>query len=138
MVQQTIVNLAVADVGKSTRFFQALGLAHDPQFTNDQVATIILGENTTAMLFEAKFFGSFLPGRRLVGGQETEVVVGLVVESREAVDAMLAKAVAAGGETYRDITDEGGLYCRAFEDLDGHVWEVEYADMAAILDASEE
>ena len=131
---QVLVNLAVADPQRSKRFFTALGFAHDERFTNEQVAIVILGENMAAMLFEEESFRSFLPGRRLVAASEaTEVVVGLVVENRQAVDAMLAKAVAAGGRSYRDTTDQGGLYCRAFEDPDGHIWEVQYADMDVVL-----
>ena len=134
MTQQVLVNLAVADAERSKRFFAALGFAHDERFTNEHVATVILGENMAAMLFQEEFFRSFLPDRRVVvASQDTEVVVGLVVENRQAVDAMLAKALAAGGRCYRDTTDEGGLYCRAFEDPDGHIWEVQYADLDVVL-----
>ena len=137
MVQQVLVNLAVADAERSKRFFAALGFSFDERFTNERVATVILGENMTAMLFEEGFFRSFLPGRRLVAASEaTEVVVGLVVENRQAVDALLANTVAAGGSAYRDTTDERGLYCRAFEDPDGHIWEVQYADLDVVLNDS--
>jgi uncharacterized protein len=44
-------------------------------------------------------------------------------ESREAVDAITDKAVAAGGrETHECAQDTTFMYSRCFEDLDGHVW----------------
>ena len=46
--------------------------------------------------------------------------------SREEVDTMVAKAVASGGKAYRNATDHGFMYHHAFEDLDGHIWEVAY------------
>lgn len=35
-----------------------------------------------------------------------------------------AKAVAAGGNTYREPQGHGFMYGHGFEDLDGHLWEV--------------
>jgi predicted lactoylglutathione lyase len=34
------------------------------------------------------------------------------------------KAVAGGGKTTRDPQDHGFMYSQAFEDLDGHIWEL--------------
>lgn len=44
-------------------------------------------------------------------------------ESREAVDTLVAKAVAAGATTPRPAQDYGFMYSRSFDDLDGHTWE---------------
>lgn len=47
-------------------------------------------------------------------------------------DEMIRNAIAAGGKEYRQAQDHGWMYSRAFEDLDGHIWEVLYADMSAL------
>ena len=46
----------------------------------------------------------------------------LTCESREEVDALLAKAVAAGGSTYDVAEDFGFMYTHSFLDPDGHGW----------------
>ena len=37
---------------------------------------------------------------------------------------MINIAIAAGGKEYRETQDYGWMYGRAFEDLDGHIWEL--------------
>ena len=52
------------------------------------------------------------------------LLIALSFDSREEVDAIVAKAVAAGGRTYSEPKDHGFMYQHGFQDLDGHVWEV--------------
>src|SRR5689334_18102818 len=42
--------------------------------------------------------------------------------SREEVDGLVAKAVAAGGSTYDKPEDYGFMYTHSFVDPDGHGW----------------
>lgn len=56
------------------------------------------------------------------------MLLALGVESREAVDALVAKAVAGGAATPMPVNDMGFMYQHGFEDLDGHQWEVFYMD----------
>lgn len=37
-------------------------------------------------------------------------------------------AIAAGGSEYRNAEDHGWMYSRAFEDINGHIWEILYMD----------
>jgi predicted lactoylglutathione lyase len=64
--------------------------------------------------------------------QSTEVLIALSRENRAAVDDIVKKAVAAGGNTFSDPQDHGFMYAHAFQDLDGHVWEVMWMDPAAV------
>ena len=131
MHKQIFVNLAVADLPKSKAFFESLGLAFNPQFTNEQGACLVLGDNIFAMLLVKDFFKTFT-GKPLVDPREaTEVLLCLSCESRAEVDAIVAKAVAAGGTAPRAPQDHGFMYGHGFEDLDGHIWELSYMDMAA-------
>jgi len=45
MHKQIFVNLPIADMAKSKAFFSALGYSFNPDFTNDQGASLVLGEN---------------------------------------------------------------------------------------------
>ena len=49
-------------------------------------------------------------------------------ESRAEVDAMVRKAIDAGGAHAMDPVDHGFMYGWSFYDLDGHHWEVLWMD----------
>jgi predicted lactoylglutathione lyase len=57
-----------------------------------------------------------------------EVLLALQVESRERVDELVEKALAAGGGEAREPEDHGFMFGRSFEDPDGHIWEVFWMD----------
>lgn len=132
MHKQIFVNLAVADLPKSKAFFGALGLGFNPQFTNDQGACLVLGENIFAMLLVKEFFKGFTDKALADAHTSTEALLCLSCESRAEVDALVAKAVAAGGKAPRAPQDHGFMYGHGFEDLDGHLWELACMDMAAM------
>jgi hypothetical protein len=60
------------------------------------------------------------------------VIVALSAESREKVDQMTTKAIEAGGRETRERQDHGWMYGRAFQDIDGHLWEIIYMDESAV------
>jgi len=64
--------------------------------------------------------------------KSTEVLVCLSFKSRDAVNDMVSKAVAAGGTTYAEAKDYGFTYQHGFQDLDGHIWELIYMDPSAM------
>ena len=57
-----------------------------------------------------------------------EVLIALDCANRQEVDNIVARAVAAGGNTYNKPQDHGFMYGHGFQDLDGHIWEVFYMD----------
>jgi predicted lactoylglutathione lyase len=61
-----------------------------------------------------------------------EVLICLSQPDRKSVDELVSRAKAAGGTTYKDPQDYGFMYGHCFKDLDGHVWELMYMDMAAM------
>lgn len=62
----------------------------------------------------------------------SEVLIALSAESREKVDELVEKAVAAGGSVSGETQDHGFMYGRAFDDVDGHTFEVVWMDPAAV------
>jgi hypothetical protein len=127
MNKKIFVNLAVTDLDKSKVFFEALGYTFNPQFTNDSGACMVICENSIyAMLLTREFFKSFIDKPIAQAHEVTEVLNCLSCESREEVDELVGKAVAAGGKAHRQRQDHGFMYAHGFEDLDGHIWELVY------------
>lgn len=124
MHKQIYVNLAVNDLLRSRAFFESLGLSFNPQFSNDQGACLVLGENIYAMLLTKDFFKTFTAKPIGDASKSTEMLLCLSCESRAEVDGLVAKAVAAGGTAPRAPQDHGFMYGHGFEDLDGHIWEL--------------
>ncbi len=83
------------------------------------------------LLTEAKF-KTFTPKELCDATKSTEVLVCLSFESREKVDEMVRKAVAAGGMTYSEPKDYGFMWQHGFQDLDGHIWELIYMQPSAL------
>ena len=124
MHKQIFVNLPVADLQKSITFFKNLGFEFNPQFTNEQGAGMVISESIYAMLLARDFFQTFTAKTIADARKTTEVLVCLSCESRSEVDALVAKAVAAGGTAPRTPLDHGFMYAHGFEDIDGHIWEL--------------
>lgn len=132
MPSKIFVNLPVKDLNKSKEFYTALGFSINPQFTDEKAACIVISESIYAMLLTEPFFKTFTPKQIADAQQTTEVLLALDAESREKVDEMVRKAVAAGGSIYRDSEDHGWMYGHSFADPDGHQWEVLYMDESAV------
>jgi predicted lactoylglutathione lyase len=130
--KQIFVNLPVKDLALSRAFFSSLGFDFNPQFSNDDGACMIVGENIFAMLLVERFFQGFTSKPIADARHSTEVLTCLSCESRAEVDALVAKAVAAGGRAPNPKQDHGFMYGHGFEDLDGHIWELSWMDLEAL------
>ena len=124
MHDQLFVNLPIKDLPRSVRFFESLGYTFNPQFTDENATCMILGENLFAMLLVEPYFKTFIEKDVSDAHRATEVLLAVPVGSREAVDALVGKALAAGGKEPRPARDLGFMYQRSYDDLDGHTWEV--------------
>ena len=124
MNKQIFLNLPVANLPRSKAFFQALGYAFNPTFTGDTSACVIISETITVMLLTHDKFREFTPKAVCDTSKAVEVLISLSCESREEVDALVAKALAAGGTTYDKPEDYGFMYTHSFVDPDGHGWGV--------------
>ena len=102
MHKQIFINLAVDNLDRSKAFFSALGFSFNEQFTNDRGACLVLGENIYAMLLVKDFFSLFTSKSLCDPKQSTEALLCLSCESRSEVDALVAKAIAAGGTAPRE------------------------------------
>ena len=123
MHSMLFVNLPVADVDRSRKFFSGLGYAINEQFSGESAVTVVLGDNQFAMLLQREAFDSLHPAQTADAARIKECVVCLGVDSRDAVDALVDRAIAAGG-TDGDSEDHGSMYGRSYNDLDGHSWQI--------------
>lgn len=131
-MRMIFVNLPVKDLAATKAYFAALGFSYNPQFSDDNAACMIIEENISVMFLQHDYFRTFINGEIADPANGVEVLNALSCDSREAVDDMVAKAVAGGGKHWRPAADHGWMYTWSFQDLNGHVWELMHADPAAI------
>ncbi|MEV8551021.1 VOC family protein [Streptomyces glaucescens] len=133
MYQQMIfVNLPVADLDASKKFFTELGYSINPQFSDETAASVVISDTIIAMLLTKEKYAQFTKKEIADATRTSEVLIALSAPSREKVDELVDKALAAGGTTAGETQDLGFMYGRSFDDLDGHTWEVVWMDPAAV------
>jgi predicted lactoylglutathione lyase len=130
------VNLPVDDIVRSRKFFTNLGYTFNEEFSGDTAVTLVLGENQFVMLLQRDFFDSLHPAQTADASKVKECVVCLGVDSREGVDALVDRAIAAGG-TAGDTEDHGFMYGRSYNDPDGHSWQIFWMDPVAAAEGTD-
>ncbi|MBA8901601.1 VOC family protein [Phyllobacterium sp. P30BS-XVII] len=132
MSKMIFVNLPVRDLAAATAFYVALGGEVNPQFSDERSTSVMLSDVIGIMLLTHERYSEFT--KRPIGDarRESQALIALSVETRDAVDATLAKTTAAGGRADPNpAQDHGFMFSRSVEDPDGNVWEVMWMDMAA-------
>jgi uncharacterized protein len=137
MPRMIFVNLPVADVEAAKGFYRELGFKVNPLFTTEDCASIVVEDNIVLMLLAEPRFRDFIVNE-IADRETTEVLVCLSADSREAVDELCDKALAAGAQPWKEPQDAGPMYGRSFRDLDGHVIEVMWMDVQAATGVSPE
>ena len=132
MALSIFVNLPVKDLDASKAFFEALGYSINPQFTDENASSVVLSDTIYVMLLTEPFYATFTSKTIADARTTSEVQNALSLDSREEVDAILEKALAAGATEPKPAQDYGFMYSRGFEDLDGHHWDYLWMDPAHI------
>lgn len=131
MSTMIFVNLPVESLERSREFYEALGYSINPLFSDENGACVVISEAIYVMLLTREFFASFIPGHAVADpGGAIGAQYALSMDSREQADALVARAVAAGGTAF-EPRDLGFMYSHAFADPDGHYWEPFWMDPAA-------
>ena len=128
MAKQIFVNLPLKNLQASIAFFRELGFSFNEQFTDDNAACLVLGENIYSMLLQENYFKTFTKKPVVDATKATEVLIAIDAGSKAEVDELVRKAVEAGGSTYMEPQDHGWMYQHSFADLDGHQWEIAFMD----------
>ncbi|MFD7079925.1 VOC family protein [Streptomyces sp. NPDC002181] len=132
MPTMIFVNLPAKDIEAAKAFWVKLGYSFNPQFSDENTGCLVISDTIFAMLMTEARFKDFATKEVADATKTTEVMLALSAESREQVDEVLGAALAAGATEPRPAQDLGFMYGRAFEDLDGHVWEFVWMDPAAV------
>ncbi|WP_030896637.1 MULTISPECIES: VOC family protein [unclassified Streptomyces] len=130
--QMIFVNLCVSDVDASKKFFTELGYTINKQFSDDSTASVVISDTIVVMVHTRDKYLQFTKKEIADSQRTSEVLIALSAESREKVDELVEKAVAAGGSVSGETQDHGFMYGRAFDDPDGHTFEVVWMDPSAV------
>lgn len=126
------INLPVTDLKASIAFYEAVGATRNDHFADESAQAMVFSDAIHAMLLTHDRFSSFTP-RKIPDAHETaQMLICLSEGSRAAVEATVARALAAGGTQPNPVQDHGFMYGSNFADPDGHIWEVMWMDPAAV------
>lgn len=122
MSKMIFISLPVADLDASIAFYRALGFVRNPQLSDESGACMVWSEAIHVMLVTLAKWRTFTQ-RPLPAAGTAGHMLSLVVESREAVDAMNLAAAAHGGKADANPPEDlGFMYTRDLADPDGHLW----------------
>ena len=138
MSKLIFVNLPVAHVARATSFYESIGAVRDPRFCDANCSMLAFSDTIHFMLLDHARYRDFTSKTIADARTTSEVLICLSEDSREAVDATLDKAVAAGATADPTPRQEMGdfMYGRSFEDPDGHIVELMWMDVDAAMAAS--
>lgn len=123
------INLPTKNVAAAREFYEKLGFEINKDFSNSQNVFVAIAENVQLILADEAFLREMGETRDFANASKvTEVSVVVSVGSRQEVDEVFEKAIAAGGKQAGETTEEAeiGLYARAFSDPDGHKVDINY------------
>jgi len=130
-VRGMYLNITTKDLNRAKAFFMALGFRINPQFSDDTAASIEFGPGFVAMLLTEPKMKQFTTKQVAETNTTMEYLMAMQLDTREEVESLFEKAMAAGGTETRPAEDFGWMYLRSFYDLDGHAWEIFYIDEGA-------
>src|SRR6478752_8497941 len=114
MSTKIFVNLPVKNLDKSKAFFASLGYTFNAQFTDETAACMVISDDIYAMLLTEDKFRQFTPRPVSDASKATEVLVCLSAESRDKVNDLVDKAMAAGASSVMPPMDYGFMFGRSF------------------------
>lgn len=119
------------DLERSKAFYTALGCEINPNFTDENAACVVWDENIFFIVLAREYFGTFT-GKPIIDARDAaQVSLAFSRDSREEVDAVIAKGLAAGGSEPRSAQDHGFMYGRDLDDPDGNALSFLYMDPVA-------
>ncbi|MRG59486.1 glyoxalase [Agromyces sp. CFH 90414] len=131
MSSSIFVNLTTTDLERAKAFYEALGWSINPQFTDENAACVVIDEHLYFMVLTREYFATFTDKQVVDPKTHAQVSLAITRDSREDVDDILAKGLAAGGTEPRDPQDLGFMYSRDLDDPDGNNLSFLYMEPAA-------
>lgn len=130
-INQIFVNLPVKNIQETKAFWTNLGFSVNEQISDERAVCIIMNDTISIMFLTEEFFETFSE-RPVPKGDTTQVLVAIGLDSREEVDQVVNAAVANGATQHEEPQDHGWMYQNSFWDINGHGWNVIFADPSQI------
>jgi predicted lactoylglutathione lyase len=114
------ISLPTSDLERAKTFYTALGFPIRPEFSDENGTCFVAQENVLLMLITREFFATFTDKPIVDPAAAAQVSINFSRDSREEVDEIVAKGVAAGGAEPKPAQDYGFMYMRDLDDPDGN------------------
>ena len=137
MSTMIFINVPVRDLKASMAYYKAQGFDHNPQFTDDTAACIVISDTIYVMVLTHEKFAQFSSKPIPDSTTQTGALYALSRDSREAVDQTVENGLAAGGTQPQEPTDYGFMYQRGLTDPDGNIIDFGWMDPAAAAQGPE-
>ena len=123
MISSVFLNMPVQDVARSKEFCLALGFEVNEQFSGPDNVCVVINPSISLMLMNHDKFDSFID-KKVAPKETSEVILSFACGSEEEVRSLAEKAIALGARKVNDPEDSDFMFSWAFEDLDGHLWDL--------------
>ena len=123
MITGIFINLPISDVERSRHFFTELGFAIFEKYSGVDSICVEIAPNVKAMMSKTEKFQSFME-KEISNKSTSEVILSLECQSGEEVRTLTERAFTLGARKVNDFDDQGFMISWAFEDLDGHLWDI--------------
>lgn len=125
------VNLPTNDLERAKAFYTALGADIQLRFTDENAACVVWDDNVYFMMLTREFFATFTDKPIADPTKTVQTSIGLSRDSRQEVDAVVERGVAAGGSEPRPAQEYGFMYSRDLDDPDGNTLSILWMDPVA-------
>lgn len=123
MLSSVFLNMPVQDVARSREFFTSLGFGVNEQFSGSENICVIVNQNISLMLMDHAKFTSFID-KKVSPKDASEIILSFACESEAEVRSITEIALELGARKVNDPEDTDFMFSWAFEDLDGHLWDL--------------
>jgi hypothetical protein len=121
-LEVTTIMLGVEDITRSKRFYEEMGCTIEQD--HPQFVSFKLGAGSSSLALYPRDAAAQDAGVSPEGSGYRGVSFHHIVSSNEAVDEVMAKAVAAGADVVKEAAAVQWGYFGYFSDPDGYLWKV--------------
>lgn len=129
--RQIYVNLPTGNLPELRAFYRALGWHPNETYSGEHAACFEITDDIMLMLLERSHFDDFHQRESVGPHGPREVLHALSAASPREVDELVRRAREAGATVFREPGRQGPMYSAAFDDPEGHGWEIIHMDPTA-------
>ena len=123
MINAVYLNMPVADVTKSRNFFEELGFSAKEEFSGADNVCMLINQNIFLMMMNHEKFKGFID-KEVAPKNSSEMILSFACDSADDVTRLAEKAFSMGARKLNEPEDSDFMFSWAFEDLDGHLWDL--------------